>query len=48
LDDLGPSESLLEEGDYLTAFDLESQFFHVRLAEEHRKYFGFTISNEQG
>ena len=48
LDDLSQSESLLEKGDFLTAFDMESQFFHVKLAEEQRKFFGFTVVSEEG
>jgi Reverse transcriptase (RNA-dependent DNA polymerase) len=32
----------------LAAFDLESQFFHVKLEEEQRKYFGFIIINKEG
>jgi hypothetical protein len=41
LDDLGSTEQLIEQGDYLTAFDLENQFFHVYLRPEDRKYFSW-------
>ena len=31
-----------------SAFDLENQFFQVRLASETRKYFGFSVPQESG
>jgi hypothetical protein len=48
LDDLDSAEQLIEQGDYLTAFDLENQFFHVYLRPEDRKYFGFAVPDEKG
>ena len=35
----------MEQGDWQTAFDLENCFFHVRIAEEHQKYLGFSITH---
>ncbi len=34
LNDLATVEVLMESGDYLASFDLENQFFHVRLATD--------------
>ena len=48
LDDLQASEVLVDRGDFLCSFDMENQFFHVRLAPEHRKYFGFAVPDEMG
>jgi hypothetical protein len=48
LDDLDSAEQLIEQGDFLTAFDLENQFFHVYLRPEDRKYFGFAVPDEKG
>jgi hypothetical protein len=38
---------VVEPGDYLSSFDLENQFNHVRLAQEFKKYFGFALSTEE-
>jgi hypothetical protein len=43
LNDLATSEVLVESGDYLASFDLENQFFHVRLATD-----WFSLSTEEG
>ncbi len=48
LDDLSYVADLLEQGDYLLAFDLKNQFFHVRLHPEARKFFGFAVLDEMG
>jgi hypothetical protein len=48
LDDLSRSEHLLQQGDYMTAFDLRNQFFHVQLAPAARKFFGFAIPDSDG
>jgi hypothetical protein len=48
LDDLETGDQLIEQGDYLTSFDLENQFFHVYLRPEDRKYFGFAVPDEKG
>jgi len=48
LDDLSHVADLLEQGDYLLAFDLKNQFFHVRLHPEARKFFGFAVPDETG
>ena len=43
LESLDVSEKMMEKGDYMTAFDLENCFFHVRIIQEHQKYLGFSI-----
>ncbi len=48
LDDLKATEALRSPGDHMCIFDLENQYFHVRLATEARKYFGFSWRNEAG
>ena len=48
LDDLGVSEVLIEKNDFMGSFDLENQFFHVNLAPEFKKYFGFALPKEGG
>jgi hypothetical protein len=48
LDDLHQVAHILAPGDYMLAFDLKNQFFHVRLHPEARKYFGFTVPDESG
>jgi hypothetical protein len=37
LDDLAVAEAVLEPGDFLTAYDLKNQFFHVKLHPEMKK-----------
>jgi hypothetical protein len=48
LDDLSYVADLLEQGDYLLAFDLKNQFFHVQLHPAARKFFGFAVLDEMG
>lgn len=48
LDDLSQCEKLLEFGDYMCILDLENMFFHVHLAEDYQKYFGFSIPDIDG
>gem|GEM_PF-3893740 len=48
LDDLSVAEAVLEKGDFLTAFDLKNQFFHVKLHPAMKKYFGFAVPDENG
>ena len=45
LESIDVSEKMMEQGDWQTAFDLENCFFHVRIAEEHQKYLGFSITH---
>jgi hypothetical protein len=42
-----PTEVLVESGDYLSLFDLENQFNHVRLAQVFKKYFCSALSTEE-
>ena len=39
---------MLSRSDFLASFDLANQFFHVRLAEADRKFFGFAFPDETG
>ena len=48
LDDLSVSEKIVEPGDFMTAFDLKNQFFHVRLHPAARQFFGFKITGKDG
>ena len=47
-DDLTATACLYKEGDNICIFDLENQYFHVRLAEGAKQYFGFSIPDEAG
>ncbi len=48
LDDLSVAETILEPNDFLTAFDLKNQFFHVQLHPSQKRYFGFAVPDEEG
>jgi hypothetical protein len=48
MDDLVGMEGLRKQGDYMTVFDLENQFFHVQLAPAACRFFGFAVPDEQG
>jgi hypothetical protein len=48
MDNLRATEGMREEGDWMAAFDLENQFFHVKLHPEAYKYFGFSVPDETG
>ncbi len=48
LDDLAVAEAVLEPGDFLTAYDLKNQFFHVKLHPDMKKIFGFAVPDEFG
>jgi hypothetical protein len=48
MDDLGRIEGLKKWGDHMMVFDLETQFFHIKLAPAAYKYFGFAVPDEQG
>ncbi len=48
MDDLRATKGMREEGDWMAAFDLENQFFHVKLHPEAYKYFGFSVPDETG
>jgi hypothetical protein len=47
MDNLAGTEGLREQGDYMTVFDLENQFFHVQLAPAAYRFFGFAVPDEQ-
>jgi hypothetical protein len=48
LDDLTIAQQLIAPGDYMCAFDLENQFFQVRLSPDTKKYFGFAVPYPDG
>jgi hypothetical protein len=48
MDDLKSTEGMKEEGDWMAVFDLENQFFHVKLHPEAYKYFCFSVPDETG
>jgi hypothetical protein len=48
MDDLTATEGTRQQGDYNTVFDLENQFFHVKLAPKAYKFFGFAVPGSDG
>ena len=48
LDDLSVAQELIDKSDFMAAFDLENQFFQVKLATDMKKYFGFSVPAEDG
>ena len=48
LDDLSVVEELVSAGDFMTAFDLENQFFQVRLNPDMSKFLGFMVPDPSG
>ena len=48
IDDLTVAEQLIEKGDFMQAFDLKNQFFHVQLHESMKKFFGFAVPEADG
>ena len=48
LDDLTVIEPMLMQDDFMTSFDLENMYFHVRLHPDSVKYFGFGLPDEFG
>jgi hypothetical protein len=48
LDDLTVAQELISKDNYMASFDLANQFFHVRLHEADKKFFGFEIPGEDG
>jgi hypothetical protein len=48
MEDLRATEGMREEGDWMAVFDLENQFFHVKLRPDAYGYFGFCVPDEDG
>jgi hypothetical protein len=48
LDTLDTAEMLIQRNDFMMAFDLKNQFFHVKLHPDMQKYFGFALPDQQG
>jgi Reverse transcriptase (RNA-dependent DNA polymerase) len=48
LDDLSVAQQLIHPGDFMASFDLENQFFQVRLAPSMRRFMGFSVPYEDG
>ena len=48
LDSLSVCEKILMENDYQTVFDLENMYFHIRLHQDSKKFFGFSLPAEGG
>jgi len=46
LDDLSVAQELINQGDFMTAFDLENQFFQVKLHPDMSKFLGFMVPDE--
>ena len=45
---LATLSDILSEGDYFTTFDLSSGYHHIEIHPEHRKFFGFEWTFEDG
>ncbi len=48
LDDLTVAQELVSKGDYMASFDLANQFFHVKLHQADKKFFGFELPGKDG
>ena len=48
LDDLTVAQELISKDDYTASFDLANQFFHVKLHEADKKFFGFELPGKNG
>ena len=48
LEDLTVSEKLIQRNDFQVSWDLENCYFHVALAPEDRKYYGFSLPDLSG
>ena len=48
LEDLNVSEKLLEQDDWMAAWDLESAYLHININEKHKKYLGFSLPDSSG
>ena len=48
LDSLSNCEKLLLIDDFQTVFDLENMYFHIKLHQDSRKYFGFSLPADKG
>ncbi len=48
MDDLGRTDGLRKRRYHMMVFDLENQFFHVKLNPAAYKSFGFAVPDEQG
>ena len=47
-EDLSATACLYKQGDSMCVFDLENQYFHIRLSQEAKQFFGFSVSEEDG
>ena len=48
MDDLSVAEELIAKDDYMASFDLANQFFHVKLHQADKKFFGFALPRKDG
>jgi hypothetical protein len=48
LDDLTVAQELISKDDFMASFDLANQFFHVKLHEADKKFFGFELPGKNG
>ena len=48
MEDLKATEAMWERGAYMGVFDLENMFFHVKLEESVKQFFGFTVEQPDG
>ncbi len=48
LDDLTVAQELVSRGDYMASFNLANQFFHVKLHQADKKFFGFELPGKYG
>jgi hypothetical protein len=48
MDNLSVAEELIAKDDYMASFDLAYQFFHVKLHQADKKFFGFALPRKDG
>jgi hypothetical protein len=48
MDNLSVAEALIAKDNYMALFDLAYQFFHVKLPQEDKKFFGFALPRKDG
>jgi hypothetical protein len=48
MDDLSVAEELIAKDDYMALLDLAYEFFHVKLHQADKKFFGFALPRKDG
>ena len=45
-EDLSATACLYKQGDSMCVFDLENQYYHIRLSQEAKQFFGFSVQKK--